>query len=158
MKNFSKTSDATLVADLEAAEVLLQESNEKVVTLQSSLEAMQAQLADVTEKYNAVQEALAASEEAKKLLAEQAKQTRLEARTKAIKEAVGTSKVDALLAATDNMDDEQFNTIVGAMAQSFDAEANSAMFKETGVDAEAPAAEDNETAEMKQLKAKYANQ
>ena len=111
----------------------------KAAELSVALEAATATLAEkdtafaeLAAKYEAAQAALSASEEAKAVLATQAAEKRLVARTAAISAAVGTDKVEALLAATDAMADAQFETIVSAMAASFDAEAKTPAFTEAG--------------------------
>lgn len=124
-------ADKTAVAELTA----------NLASVTEAMATMQVELADVKAKYEAAQAALNASEAAKTLLAEQAAKARLEARTAAITEAVGTSQLESLLAATDSMDDAQFNIIVGAMAKSFENEAKSAMFQEAGLSNDTPVVE-----------------
>lgn len=119
-------------AALEAAEKQTAELSAALATATETLAEKEAALAELATKFEAAQAALNASEAAQKELAAQAAAKRLEARTAAITAAVGTSKVEALLAATDGMADEQFNTIVSAMAASFDAEAKTPLFNEQG--------------------------
>jgi hypothetical protein len=123
----------------------------KAAELSVALEAATATLADkdaamaeLAAKFEQAQAALAASESAQAEFAKRAAEKRLEVRTAAIAAAVGTGKVEALLAATDAMADEQFNVIVSAMAASFDAEAKTPAFKEAGVPAD-PVVDDKPT-------------
>ncbi len=136
-KKFSKQAVAEIPKEVIMTQETIQADAENANTeMQAQLAAVQAQLADLTAKYEASQMALAVSESAQKNLADQATAKRLEARTKAITEAVGTSNLNGLLAATDTMDDAAFDTIVGAMAKSFENESKSAMFQEKGASAE----------------------
>ena len=105
------TAQAALATQAEALSTALAE----VATLKQGLEQATAQLAALT------------AETAAK---------RLQARKEAIEAAVGTVKAPALMAATESLDDTQFNAVIGAMAASFDAEAKSTMFTEAGVAAE----------------------
>lgn len=130
------TEQPNLAADNPTAELSAQ-----LATVTTTLANLQASFTELTTKYEQAQAALNASEDAQKALATQAAAKRLEARTEAIKAAVGTSQLDSLLSATEGMADEQFNVIVSAMAKSFENEAKGPMFKEIGVAAEAPAAE-----------------
>lgn len=135
-----KEEDVTMNQPNEQASAPADKSAElsaQLETVTASLTDAQAQLADVTAKFEKAQAALNASESAQAELAKQAAEKRLEVRTAAITAAVGTDKVEALLAATDAMADEQFNVIVSAMAASFDAEAaTKPAFKEAGVPAD----------------------
>lgn len=126
-------------ATLAAAENKAAELTVALETANTAFADATKQVAELTAKYEAAQAALNASEAAQKELAIQAAEKRLTARTEAIKLAVGDGKVDALLAATDGMADEQFNVIVNAMAASFDAEAKTPAFTEQGAAAEAKA-------------------
>lgn len=106
--------------------------------------AMVAQLASQTEQLSAIQAQLAeaqallaAVEDAKATLVADAKAAKLAARKESIVAAVGTSRADALMTATESLDEVQFTAVVSAMAMSFEAEAESPMFKESGVAAEA---------------------
>lgn len=119
-------------ATLAAAETKSAELTVALETATAAIAEKETAFAALTAKFEAAQAALNASESAQKELATQAAAKRLEARTAAITAAVGTGKVEALLAATDSMADEQFNTIVSAMAASFDAEAQTPLFKEQG--------------------------
>ena len=123
-------------ATLAAAENKSAELTVALETAATALAEKEAAFAELTAKFDQAQAALNASAEAQANLAKQAAEKRLEVRTAAISAAVGTDKVEALLAATDAMADEQFNVIVSAMAASFDAEATTPAFKEVGTQAE----------------------
>jgi len=121
-------------ATLAAAENKTAELTVALETATAALAEKALSFAELNAKFEAATAALNASEDAQKELATQAATKRLEARTEAIKAAVGTDKAEALLAATDAMDDVAFNTIVSAMAASFDAEAKTPLFQEAGAD------------------------
>lgn len=127
-------SMAKQAADLQALTELVTEMSEKFNAASMALETTQA--------------ALQASEDAKVALVAQAAAARLEARSKAVVDAIGTEKAPALLAATEQLGDEQFNAIVGAMAQSFEKEAQSPLFKEVGVSASADPVEVDPVAKL----------
>lgn len=61
---------------------------------------------------------------------------KMDARLSKLKAAVGDVQAEKLMAATQDMDDEAFEKIAGAVAATYDAEANSQLFTEAGVDAE----------------------
>lgn len=139
---FIKPAQANHQEDVEMTEIekaTFAAAENKAAELSVALEAAtatlaekEAAMAELSAKYETAQAALSASEEAKAVLAKQAAEKRLVARTAAISAAVGTDKVEALLAATDAMADAQFETIVSAMAASFDAEARAPAFTEAG--------------------------
>lgn len=153
----TKPSQAASAAPELAAQ--LASSMEALASQAEALQAITEKLADVSALYEVAQAALAASDEAKEQLVATAKQKRLTARKEAIVASIGTAKADALLTATDALDDDAFNAIVGAMAKSFETEASSALFSEVGVsaktDASAVVTEPEESQEAKMLKAKY---
>lgn len=112
-----------LQADFEAfkseANALIAQADAEKEELKKQIEAMQA------EKENMVAEAAA-----KKLQERKAK----------VEMAIGENdKASKLLAATENMTDEQFEAVVSALAGSMEAEAKSEMFQEVGVSASADA-------------------
>lgn len=133
---------------------------------QLALEQLSAKFAELTEqfaelsgKYEQAQAALEslAAEKAEMIAAAQA--TKLEARKAQVVAAIGTEKADALMAATESLDDAAFNAVVSAMAGSVDTESKTALFQEVGVTAEVDAVQaveaGSESKEMKLLKAKY---
>lgn len=89
--------------------------------------------------------------------AEQAAAAKLAARKEKIVAAVGEAKADALMAATQNMDDTQFSEIMGALGVAADKEAKSPLFNEVGVttQTETVPSATAESAEMKILKARH---
>ena len=152
-KEVEMTVEQKTTADAMAAQ--LKEAQETLTSQAADLEALTDLVAEMSGKFEKAQEALAASEAVKADLVTKAATARLEARTKAITESVGTSQLTVLLAATDAMADEQFNTIVGAMAKSFAVEAKSEMFTEKGVAAESTHVE---TTAVSRLAAKIAEE
>lgn len=136
-------------------------------TLQAELDAIKAEfgtqleqataaLAEMTSKFEAAQAALAAVEAEKAEMLAKAAEAKLTARKEKVVAAIGTDKADALMAATVDMDDAQFTTVVSALAGSVEAEAKTDLFVEQGVAAEADAAKVvEESPEMKIIRAKY---
>ena len=87
----------------------------------------------------------------------EAKNIKMAARKSAIEMNVGTGKADALLGATENLDDTAFAAIMSAMETNAKAEAESPLFKEQGVDGKVEdVSKLTETKEMTALKKKYA--
>lgn len=125
-----KEGQTVMAADVNTAELVA-----NLATATESLANVQAQFAELTSKYEAAQAALNAIEAEKAALVADAAAKKLAARKERIEMAVGTEKAPALLAATEKLEDEQFEAIVGAMAASFEVEASSKMFKEVGVTA-----------------------
>ncbi len=135
-----------------------------VANMAAELSALQASFASQSESFAALaqqladaQAALSAVEGAKAALEAEAKNKQLAARKQRVEMAIGTEKAPAMLSATEQLDDAQFEAIVSAMAMSFETEANSQMFKEAGVTAKAEAVADEESLEMKIIKAKQRN-
>lgn len=141
----TQEEDVSMTTETQAA-VVANEASTKVIatltaqlaTVTEQLTTLQSQLAEVSAKAEAAQAALDASEAAQAALAAQAVEKRLQERTKAVEAAVGTEAAPALLAATEDLSDEKFNTIVSAMAASADKEATTDAFKEVGASAETP--------------------
>lgn len=148
--------EANMATKEETAE--LQALLEKATT---SLAAKEAQLAEMSAMYEKAQAALKSAEDIQASMAKEAAQKRLDARRQAVVASVGTARADALLAATDALDDSAFKAVVDAMANSFEVEAkNNPAFVEAGVDAPEDKAAvmefaSQESEESKLLKAKY---
>lgn len=102
-----------------------------------ALEAVQKQFAELSSKHEVAVAALAEIEAAKAALVAEVAAKQLAARKEKVELTVGTAKAPAILAATEALGDEQFNAIVAAFSANLEAEANSPMFKEVGVAAEA---------------------
>lgn len=150
----TKEGQTEMTADNKTAE--LQALLESATT---TLAATQSKLVEMSALYEAAQAALKEAADVEAALVADAAQKRMDARKQTIVASVGTARADALLAATDSLDDVSFNAVVSAMAGSFDAEAKSEAFKEVGVNAPedkaAVASEPKESEESKLLKAKY---
>lgn len=131
---------STPAVDKELAAQLTQ-AQATLATQSEELAALTKMVGELSAKFEQTNAALEASEATKAALVAEATAKRLATRKEAIVAAVGTSKADSLMAATESLDDTQFNAIVGAMAASFEAEAKSKMFTEAGVAAEAVVAE-----------------
>jgi hypothetical protein len=148
--------------DLAAPEMAakLASTLEALATQAEALQALTSQLTEMSSLYEAAQAALTAADVAKELLVAEAKEKRLAARKETIVASVGTAKADALLAATEALDDVAFNAVVGALSVSFEDEAKTVQFKEVGVSAVADPvkvaeAGSADSEESKILKAKY---
>lgn len=129
---------AELSAALETALSAVKEADTRVAELTAAAEAAQAELAAMV---NAAAEAKAT------------------ARKNKIVAVVGTERADALFAATSNLDDAAFDNVVGALVVAGDTEARSKLFTEVGAAGEtspAQAAAETESAEMRILREKYA--
>lgn len=141
---------------------------EMAAQLKQAQEALSSQAADITALTELVEELstkvtqgqaeLAAAEKSKADLITDAKAKQAAARKAKVETAIGENeKAAKLLAATENMEDAQFEAVVSALAGSFEAEAKTEMFKEVGVAAEADASKVDEDPVQK-LAAKVAAQ
>jgi len=144
---------ATLQAEFDAYKATAEEL--LAVTDKQLTESSEA-LAKVVAHAESLEAKVAALEAEKATTVATAEAKRLAARKEKIVEAVGTARADALMAATEALDDTAFDAVVSALKLSVDTEAKSEMFKEVGAAAEVDAAKvTEESAEMKILKAKY---
>lgn len=136
---FKQTAEALLVAaDAEKAELV-------------------AKLEEANAKLAAAADVLASAEADKEAAEAAALAAKLNARKEKVLAAVGTERADALLQVTEEMDDAAFDAVLSAIGLGAKAEAESQMFNEVGVAAEADAAKVvDESPEMKILKKKYA--
>lgn len=123
--------EASATALSQAVETV-KEADAKIAELQASLTASAAQLATLQAFADQ-----AAADKAK--LEAEAETARLDARKKKIVAAVGTAKADALMASTLTLADADFESIVGALGASFETEAKTKLFTETGVAGETDA-------------------
>lgn len=125
----------------------------------AALSQTQTKLSEMSALYEQAQAALAAADVAKAALVAEAAEKRLAARKQTIVAAIGTAKADALLEATEGLDDKAFSAVVGAMAVSLEVEANSESFKEVGTaapeDKTLVEATQEESPEAKLLREKY---
>ena len=95
-------------------------------------------LASMTANYEAAQAALNAITAEKAEMVVKAAAAKFAARKEKVELAVGKSgKSDALLAATNALDDGAFEAVVSALAGSVDAEAKTSLFTEVGATASA---------------------
>lgn len=109
----------------------------QLTELQASFATQGEQLAAALASLSGAQALLEEVAAAKAALVAEAHSKRMALRKEKIEASVGTGKAEALLVATEALEDAQFEAVVGAMAASFDVEAASPMFKEVGVTAEA---------------------
>lgn len=119
-------------------------------------------LADALAQVEQMKQMLKDSQDAQLAAQEQAKKVKMDARKQKIADAVGTAKADALLAATEGLEDAAFEAVVNAMAVNLDAEAKTEAFQEVGKVAKSDTeeiekieTEKKESEEAKLLKAKY---
>lgn len=114
---------------------------EAALTEQTALNATLAtQVAELTAKLVNTEALLDAWETAKAEAQAIAVQAKLDARKEKIVAAIGTDKADALMSATEGLDDAKFDAIVNAMALSVGVEAKTEMFNSTGVETKTEAA------------------
>lgn len=127
----------------ETAEGMVASLSEELTATKTALEAAQA--------------ALGAAEAKEAELVATAETKRLAARKELVVAAVGTERADALLTATEGLDEAAFSAVVSALGVSATVEAASPLFTEVGVTAEADTASVvAESKEMSILKKKYA--
>lgn len=148
-----------LQADFEAfktkSEAALAEVSAQLTEASTALETAVNAVAEADAKVAELEAKLAAAN-AEKVAAEvAAAEKRLLARKEKIEAAVGTSNADALMAATQSLDDAAFDAVVSALNMSVDNESKSGMFSEVGAAAQADAAKVEESPEMKILREKY---
>ena len=140
----------------EQAESLLSTAVSEKAELATKLESAQAELSEALAQLETLKQFAEAAEAAAAQAAAEAAATKLNARKTAIVAAVGTGRADALMAATESLDDAAFDAIVSAMSMSVETEAKTGMFAEQGATVDASAAPNaDESPEMKILKAKY---
>lgn len=138
-----------------AATELSTDLTDKLAQAQAALTEQANTFAELAAKFEAATAELAAIKEAKAQAEASALEAKLTARKEKIVAAVGTDKAEALLAATQGVDDAQFSAIVEAFDAKLVSESQSAMFTEVGADGEVDVAKAEESPEMKALKAKY---
>ncbi len=147
-----------LAAKEERAEVDLkdtEELRELLAAFDSNAQALSAALAQIDE----LKAEMAQFAEAKAAAELAAEQVKMDARMAVLSKEVGDERAKAVLAATKGMDDAQFNAIADALKVSAEAEANSPLFKEAGVDTEVlpQASKDDKSLVRERLQKKYGN-
>lgn len=147
----------------EVVEQVVEASTEQVVDMavfaemSETLASQVTKLATLVKSLADANEALAQLKADKEAVELTVKQTKMAARRAIVEAAIGTEKADAFLAATEMLEDAQFNSVSSALAGSVKAEAETAMFKDVGHDAQAEKPSNpQETQEAKLLKAKFA--
>jgi hypothetical protein len=144
------TEMQAVVADLQAQVDAIK------ADLGAQLETAVASLAEMSGKYEVAQAALAAIEAEKAALVADQVAAKLASRREQIEAAIGTEKAAGLMAATEGLEDVQFNAVISALAGSVNAEASTSLFTEVGVTAEADASKIvEESAEMRILRQQY---
>ena len=120
------------------------------------VEALTAKLVEASDAMASAASFIEAANTAKAAAIQEAKDMKMAARKAIIVANIGEGKADAFLAATEMLEDAAFEAVTGALAGSMEAEADTALFKEVGVDAKAetPTAV-TESPEAVLLKKKY---
>lgn len=161
----TETEDKNTITVKVDAEDFKAELEQLKAEFATQLEGAKAEAADALAQAVAQAEQLIAAkdETIAKLVAEKEQMiaddlaTKMAARKEKIVASIGTEKADALMKATEGLDDTAFEAVVSAMAGSVEAEASTALFREVGVDAVADATKvvAEESTTMKILKAQY---
>jgi hypothetical protein len=144
------------VTDTEEYKELLQGFTEQ----SALLDASQSEVSKLKAEVDSLKVQMQQFAEAKVDAEAKAKQMKMDARKASLAKDVGDVRAAAVLAATEGLDDTQFEAIASALKLSVETEAQNMMFNEQGVEGNVkPAASANgervETAEGKALKAKY---
>jgi hypothetical protein len=148
-----QVADLVLTVDASAVQAELTALQTKFEGIVATAEAA---LAEMTAKYEGAQAALTALAAEKEAMLAAHAAAKLAARMSKIEAAIGTEKAAGLMAATEGLEDAAFEAVVSALVGSVNAEANTSLFKEVGVTAEADATKIvTESAEMRILKQKY---
>ncbi len=105
----------------------------QLAAVTSALADKEAALTKLTADFTAMQSTLANIEKAKEELIIKAKEEKLAARKAKVELAIGTTKAEEILNATNSLDDASFESVLSAFSASFELEAKSKMFVETGV-------------------------
>lgn len=129
----------------------------QLATATEALAAASNHITELTAKHDALVASLSAFEAEKLAAAEAAKATLLASRGSKLEAILGSVKAPAALAKLSALDDATFEAVTSMMSETYEAEKESPMFKEAGVDAKAETLSvDEESAEMKTIKAKQA--
>lgn len=128
---------AVLSDQLASLETRFTEQNGVMDTLTAALAEKDAKLTEALAALADVHGELSAVHAAKEQAEASALATKLAARNAAVVAALGTDKAEAFMAATGALPDAQFESVMAALAVTSANEANSAAFKDVGVDASA---------------------
>lgn len=121
-----------------------------------SYDEVVAALTDITTKFETANAALAEVEQARASAVAEAHAAKMAARKAVVVATIGDAKADAFVAATEMLDDTAFEAVSSALAGSAAAEADTPLFNDVGVEAQADTTKVvEESAEMKLLKQKY---
>lgn len=121
------------VAAKELVEAVADTEMSSALAAATELNASQAAaLAELATKYEAAQAALAEIEAAKAALIAEAAEKKMAARKEKVELAIGTAKSEALLAATESLEDGAFEAVLAAMAGSVEQESKTDLFREIG--------------------------
>jgi aspartyl/asparaginyl-tRNA synthetase len=109
----------------------------ELTELKATFAQVSATLADTQAQLEAATTALASVAAEKEAVEAAAKQAKMDARMTKLVSAVGDERAVALMAATEQLDDAAFDAVATAVTVNMDKEAESEMFSEAGVDAQA---------------------
>jgi len=126
----AKEGQPELVVDNKNADLTAQ-----LESATSQLTAIQAENAQMIAELNTLKTAFSAIEKEKADVLAKAMADKAQARRERVEATLGSAKSEEVLAATANLDDASFEAIVGAFANSFEAEAKSEVFQEKGLTA-----------------------
>lgn len=148
---------AAPAASQEESSVMTTQETQPVLAVDNKTAEMATQLAKATENMTAMTEKVAslqaelekanakldAVETEKATLAQKAKEVVMASRKEKMEAVLGSAEASPVLASLEGADDATFNTVLSAFAINRKAEANSEMFQEKGVVAEAATAEED---------------
>lgn len=149
LESDTQTVEQSLSADLQTALAQVEELN-------AALLAKDSLLAELNSKLEALSEFAAQAEAHAEALRVEAENKALAEKREKLANVIGAQnpKFDAVFAPLAGLEASAFDVVISAMAASFEAEAKSEMFTETGVsgEAEAKPAAQEESAEMRIIK------
>lgn len=156
LKNLRKELSKLVNTEQQMNDTQFAELANKLSSTETSLAALQEQFSQLTNELATAKAALDAANEAKASLEKDIEDKRNQARMDKIVAAVGTDKADKLFAATQALQDAQFEEIVGAMSGNLKSEADTPMFQEVGATVEVDVANvEEKSALQKALEEKY---
>ena len=145
--NSIQTQLTELQSQFEGVQSNLADAVSTITSLTAEKDGLEAALADAIETNKILQEQLAAT-------AAKAVEAKDQARKAKLVAVIGTEKAETTFEAVKGLEDGAFDAVLAAMATSVEKEAQTELFKETGVAGDAEPAKEM-TAEEKILRDKY---
>lgn len=130
--NMTQATEQPIAAEDKSADLVAQLASQT-----SALTELQASFAELNNKYTEAAAKLAEVEAAKASLVADAAAAKLAARKEKLEMVVGDVKAAALLTTLEGLDDSAFSLVVESMTTTLNAEAQSPLFVQSGVTAEA---------------------